>query len=250
MKVQNVMSKNPVFVREDEFMTRARQLIRDSHFRNLPVVDNARKVIGMITEEEVLKITSTKSNVTVKGFTRECPMITPLDDIRDVAMKMINVKMGGLPVVMSSQDMELVGMISMMDVFKNIDLNKIPHKKVKEIMTSKVKVCSQKDSVSKVWANILELGYSGFPVVRGKNELVGMITRQDIIRAGCARRGKESPPVEKMMSTPVYSVTPETTIKDAVSLMMEHDIGRLPVERKGKLVGIVDRYDLTEAVIR
>ncbi|MDD3421032.1 MAG: CBS domain-containing protein [Methanocellales archaeon] len=249
MKVQNIMSKNPVFVKEDEFMTRARQLIRDSHFRSLPVVDNARKVTGIITEEEVLKITSTKSNVTVKGFTRDCPIVTPLCDIRDVAMTMANVKMGGLPVVRSSQDRELVGMVSMVDIFKNIDLDKVPNKEVKEIMTSKVKAFSPKDPVSKVWANIIELGYSGFPVIKSKREIIGMITRQDIIRAGCARSGNESPSVEKIMSTQIYSVDPDATIKEAALMMMKHDIGRLPVEKNGKLVGIVDRYDLTEAVI-
>ena len=167
MKVQSIMSKNPVFVRDDEFITRARQLIRDSHFRSLPVIDDAHKVTGMITEEGVLKITSTKSNVTVKGFTRYCPIVTPLCNIRDAAMTMVNVKMGGLPVVRSSQD----------------------------------------------------------------RELLGMITRQDIIRSGCARSGKEAPPVEKIMSTHVYSVTPEDTIKEAVLMMMKHDIGRLPVEK-------------------
>jgi len=242
------MSQNPVFIKDTEFMTKARQLIRDYHFRSLPVVDNARKVIGMITEEDVLKITSTKSNVTVEGFARKCPMITPLDDIRDVAIKMINIKMGGLPVVKSSQDGKLVGMISMVDIFKKINLDKIPHKRVKEIMTSKVKVCSPKGPVSKVWANILELGYSGFPVVRGKNELIGMVTRQDIIKVGCARMGRESPPVEKIMSTPSYTVHPGASLKDAIKLMLAHDIGRLPVVEDDKLVGIVDRYDLIGAI--
>ncbi len=250
MKVQSIMSKNPVFVKDDEFMTKARQLIRDSHFRSLPVIDDARKVTGIITEEDVLRITSTKSNVTVKGFTRDCPIVTPLCDIRDAARTMANVKMGGLPVVRSSQDRELLGMISMVDIFRNIDLDKIPNKEVREIMTSKVKAFSPKDPVSKIWANILELGYSGFPVIKSKKEVVGMITRQDIIKAGCARSGKEAPPVEKIMSTHVYSVTPEDTIKEAALMMMKHDVGRLPVEKNGKLAGIVDRYDLTEAVIR
>ncbi|HIH36438.1 MAG TPA: CBS domain-containing protein [Methanocellales archaeon] len=250
MNVQSIMSKNPVFIKDDEFMTRARQLIRDSHFRSLPVVDNARKVTGIITEEDVLKITSTKSNVTVKGFTRECPIVTPLCDIRDVAMTMANVKMGGVPVVRSPQDRELLGMVSMVDIFKNIDLDKVPNKEVKEIMTSKVKAFSPKDPISKVWSNIIELGYSGFPVINSKREIVGMITRQDIIRAGCARSGNESPPVEKIMSTQIHSVDPDATIKEATLMMMKHDIGRLPVEKNGKLVGIVDRYDLTEAVIR
>ena len=73
MKVKSIMSKNPVFIRDDEFMTRARQLIRDSHFRSLPVIDNARKVIGMITEEEVLKISGDGGDIDVKKLDLKFP---------------------------------------------------------------------------------------------------------------------------------------------------------------------------------
>ena len=50
-----------------------------------------------------------------------------------------------------------------------------------------------------------------------------------------------------------YSGCPDglDTIEDAVRLMLEKDIGHLPiVDNKGRLVGIVDREDILKALIK
>ncbi len=68
MIVEEVMTKNPVFLHDTDFMTHARQVMRDQYKRTLPVVDSKKKVIGILTEKDILNIYSTKSNVTVEGF--------------------------------------------------------------------------------------------------------------------------------------------------------------------------------------
>ena len=53
--------------------------------------------------------------------------------------------------------------------------------------------------------------------------------------------------VRYRMSTDVITITPDTTIVDAMLLLRENDIGRLPVvDKKGALVGIVTDSDLSE----
>lgn len=47
MIVKEIMSENPVYVTENDFITHARQLIRDRYFRSLPVVDKQNRVIGI-----------------------------------------------------------------------------------------------------------------------------------------------------------------------------------------------------------
>lgn len=258
IKVRDVMSTNPVFIKHTEFITKARQLIRDYHFRSLPVVDDKKRVVGILTRQDVLKVTSTKSNVTVSGFTMKCPTITPDMDVLEVAKVMLTAKLGRVPVTKSAQDRTLVGVISIVDIFRHINLEKMPVKTVGEVMSTDVKVCHPNDPISKVWANMDEFGYSGIPVVK-RGKLIGMVTRQNIIKAGYARIGKEdehggrissSPPVEKIMSTPVYIVHLETSLKEAIELMLAHDIGRLPVVENDKLVGIVDRYDLIKGYLK
>ncbi len=262
MKVKDVMTKNPVFIHDTEFMTHARQLMRDRHFRTVPVVDNKNRVIGILTEKELLNIYSTKSNVTVEGFTSEFPFVYPDMDMMQAARLMIEAGIGRVPVLKSGQDMTLVGILSIVDIFRNLDLDKIPSKKISkitisEIMTTDVKTCSPKDNVAKVWLNMKETGFSGFPVVRN-DELIGMVTRRNIINAGYARieredeqgtRSSMSPPVEKIMSTPAYSLTPETSLKEAIQAFLKLDVGRLSVVNGGKLAGIVDRSDIIKAFI-
>jgi CBS domain-containing protein len=257
MKVKNVMTKNPVFIHDTEFMTHARQLMRDRHFRTVPVVDNKNRVIGVLNEKELLNIYSTKSNVTVEGFMSEFPFVYPDMDMMQAARLMIEAGIGRVPVLKSGQDMTLAGILSMVDIFRNLDLEKIPSKKISEVMTTDVKTCSPKDNVAKVWLNMKETGFSGLPVVRN-GELIGMVTRRNIINAGYARieredeqgtRSSMSPPVEKIMSTPAYSLTTETSLKDAVQAFMKLDVGRLSVVNGGKLTGIVDRSDIIKAFI-
>lgn len=257
MKVKDVMTRNPVFINESDYMTHARQLMRDRHFRTVPVVDNKNRVIGILTEKELLNIYSTKSNVTVEGFTSEFPFVYPDMDMMQAARLMIEAGIGRVPVLKSGQDMTLVGILSIVDIFRNLNLDKIPSKKISEIMTTEVKTCSPKDNIAKVWLNMKETGFSGLPVVKS-GELIGMVTRRNIIKAGYARieredeqgtRSSMAPPVEKIMSTPAYSLTPETSLKEAIQAFLKLDVGRLSVVNGGKLAGIVDRSDIIKAFI-
>ncbi len=257
MKVKDVMTKNPVFLHGSDYMTHARQVMRDRHYRTLPVLDAKSRVIGILTEKELLNIYSTKSNVTVEGFTSEFPFVYPDMDIMPTAKLMIEAGLGRVPVLKSGQDMTLVGILSIVDIFRNMKLDRIPSKTVSEVMTTDVKTCSPKDSIAKVWLNMKETGFSGLPVVKN-DELIGMVTRRNIINAGYARIEREdeqgtkstmSPPVEKIMSTPAYFLSPEASLKEAIQTFLKLDVGRLSVVNGGKLVGIVDRNDIIKAFV-
>lgn len=257
MKVKDVMTKNPVFLQDSDFMTQARQVMRDRHFRTMPVIDAKKRVVGILTEKELLNIYSTKSNVTVQGFTSEFPFVYPEMDMMEAAKLMIEADMGRVPVLKSGQDMTLAGLLSIVDIFRNLKPEKIPPKKLHEIMSTDVRTLSPKDNIAKAWMNMKETGFSGFPVIKN-GELVGMVTRRNIINAGYARIEREdnqgtkstmSPAVEKIMSTPAYSLSSESTIAEAIQAFLKLDVGRISITNDGKLVGIVDRNDIIKAFI-
>jgi acetoin utilization protein AcuB len=54
--------------------------------------------------------------------------------------------------------------------------------------------------------------------------------------------------IEEFMTRKVITVSPETKLVDAQSIMEEKHIRRLPVVDDGKLVGIITRSDLTESM--
>ena len=56
--------------------------------------------------------------------------------------------------------------------------------------------------------------------------------------------------VSEIMSKPLITVTPNTSVKDAVALMDQKNIRRLPVvDYKGQMVGIITGKDVFKAVI-
>ena len=256
MTVGEIMSKDAVYVKEDEFITHARQLMRDHFLRGLPVVDESNRVIGILSDQDILNIKSTKSNVTVGGYARQCPTITPDMDVLDAASLLLDAKQHRVPVVTSTSDRTLVGILSDVDILKKIHPTKKSPKTAGKIMVTRVLTCHPEESVAKVWSNMLEWDYTGIPVVSHTNEAMGMVTRRDIIKAGFARvglgethdtRSGEAPKVEKIMSTPAYTITEDTLIRKAIEMILHYDIGRLIVVNNKRVVGIVDRFDLLHA---
>ena len=49
------------------------------------------------------------------------------------------------------------------------------------------------------------------------------------------------------MSTPPITVSPSDEIRKAMEIIVERNIGRLPVVENGRLVGIVSRDDIVKA---
>lgn len=251
--VHEIMNRHPVSINANDYMTHARQLMRDHHYRTLPVIDDGGRVLGIITEQDILKISSTKSNVTVRGYITETPVITGDMDIRQAARIIVQAGLTRIPVTPSEGERTLGGLISIVDIFNNLDPSKVPDRPVGEVMSTSVETCRPDDSLSKIWMGMMREGFSAFPVVDKHNKPMGMVTRYDIIRFGGIRIGREnehgtrgvsSSRVERIMSTPPYTITPDVSTRDAIEMMIRLDVGRLCVVGPEKLVGIVDRYDI------
>jgi acetoin utilization protein AcuB len=93
------------------------------------------------------------------------------------------------------------------------------------------------------------LRFRHFLVKDESGKLVGLISDHDIVRCF----GLDDQPTEErlaqltaeqIMSTELVAVAPETTITDAVDLMLEHGINSLPVLVDQHPVGIVTSTDL------
>jgi CBS-domain-containing membrane protein len=112
---------------------------------------------------------------------------------------------------------------------------------------------------------------SAVPVMNDKGVLVGIVSEGDLIRrveTGTERHrswwlelltGNETLAHEFVMSharaasdvmtRPVVSVTPDTSLADIASLLEKHRIKRVPVTVNGKTVGIVSRANLIQALV-
>lgn len=111
----------------------------------------------------------------------------------------------------------------------------------RDIMSSPVKTISKDISMEEAGRIMLRYGHTGMPVVEGE-KMVGVISRRDVDKARIHNLGHA--PVKGFMTTSVLSVAPDTPVSEVQHLMVEHDVGRLPVVSEGRLVGIVSRTDI------
>jgi CBS domain-containing protein len=118
--------------------------------------------------------------------------------------------------------------------------------KVKDVMTPDPKAISITESLAdaarKMWGN----DCGALPIIRDGRKVVGMITDRDICMATAMRdRIPSRISIEEVMNGKIYSATPEGEVADALRMMREHKIRRLPVlNAEGELEGIVSMNDI------
>ena len=119
-----------------------------------------------------------------------------------------------------------------------------PHM-VRDIMSYPVKTVSPETKLGEVEQILLRYGHTGVPVTVDQR-LVGIISRRDVDKA--IKHGLQHAPVKGFMTTKVLTVDVEAPWEEVQRMMVQHDIGRLPVVEEGNLVGIVSRSDVLRLV--
>lgn len=116
---------------------------------------------------------------------------------------------------------------------------------VKEVMTTVVCTVRKNDSVHNLAKRLVEYGV-GSAVVIENGTPVGIVTEKDLISKIVARNKVPSEvSVEEVMSQPVITINPNTSLREAARIMMKRGIRRLPVvNNSGELVGIITDNDI------
>jgi CBS domain-containing protein/anti-sigma regulatory factor (Ser/Thr protein kinase) len=119
--------------------------------------------------------------------------------------------------------------------------------KISEVMTRDVKTVAPDLPMRNV-LEILRMGrISGVPVIQN-NEMVGILSIEDIVRA--MQKNDLASPVEKYMSSRVVSVNAYDSVVKAIETFSTNRKGRLPVvDENGKLVGIITKGDITRGIL-
>lgn len=229
-------------------VTKARKMLRDDVFRELYVADHKKNLAGYIDITDVLRITSTKSNVTIDGFLKDAPSVGPDDSIEGAVVAIKSFKTDSAAVI--GPDRGLVGAVLLSDLFPVIINRRNLQGRVSDFMTKKVMTCCPEDPLQKVYTTIIECGYNALPVV-SKNRLVGIISRRDLLMEGRLRPSighSAETPVGDVMKKQVIAVSPADSVQYAADLLVRYNIGRLPVLDENHVAGILDRHDVLAGV--
>ncbi len=113
------------------------------------------------------------------------------------------------------------------------------------LMSYPVRTITPDTSVNDAAKLMLRYGHSGLTVVED-GQVVGMISRRDVDRARYHELGHA--PVRGYMTRAVVTLMRDTPLPEIERIMIERDVGRLPVMDNGRLVGIVTRGDVLRAI--
>ena len=109
---------------------------------------------------------------------------------------------------------------------------------VKDLMTKKVLTVDTQKTVFEA-AQLMGQKEVGDVIVLDTEMPIGIVTERDIVRRVVAKKKPGTTKVSEVMSTPLITISPDASIKEAARTMVNHRIRRLPVLKEHKLVGIL-----------
>ena len=122
MRIQNILAtKGPevITIKPDETLREAIALLSKFNIGGLLVVDDARGLIGIITERDIIRQAAKSENLFAQPIhevmTTEVVVATPDDEVESVARTMTEKHFRHLPIMDQGR---LIGMVSIGDVVK------------------------------------------------------------------------------------------------------------------------------------
>ena len=121
--------------------------------------------------------------------------------------------------------------------------------KVQQVMQTNLVTVTPKTSVYEAAKLMDEENVGTVLIVGEQKKLLGMITdRQLVTRVIAHKRDLGTTTVDEIMTKWPMTIFPESTCKEALDIMGDYGYRRLPVEKDGKLVGIISMSDLAPVV--
>ena len=115
--------------------------------------------------------------------------------------------------------------------------------RVSEIMTGAAVTDRPEDTLAeaarKMWRQ-----QTGSLLVLDGEDLVGIVTERDVLKAVAVGMNLEETRISEVMSKDLVTVGPGTSLREAAKLMTDRWIRHLPVVDAGRLVGVVSQRDL------
>lgn len=274
MYVKDVMHTTVTTVTPETRVSAVYQLMTmgGRRMRHFPVVTDDGRLTGIVTDRDLRRAAASDaapmaayewSYLLDKLYVRDImtPEVVTVHDMTPVAEAgqiFLQKKFGCLPVVRDRHT--LVGMLTVTDLLRAYIAQPDVGSRtdVRNMMQTPVLTATPTMSLAEVQRLMHHNNIRHVPVVSGKR-LVGIITDRDLREAlpspaTTLTRGEiayrlETTPIRACMTKEVVWAGPETTMVDAARLLVERQIGCVPIVDHNTLVGIVTELDCLRAFL-
>lgn len=134
-----------------------------------------------------------------------------------------------------------------------------PLSRVADVMSRQVKTVTPDMTVLQAWQRLGQEGVGQAPVITGDGELVGLLTRAELLHLDrlpepdaptLVWRALLMQPVSAVMLSPVPAVSEETDLRRVARVLLDTRYPGLPVvSEEGQVVGFISRSDILRAVV-
>ncbi len=189
--------------------------------------------------------------------TRDVKTIPPRSTIMNALRTMVKCNFRRMPIA-DAGTKRLEGIISATDLVNyfgggekhrivmerfNGNLSAAVNEYVDEIMVRDVVAVDSSSSWQDALELMLERRVGGCPIVDEDDRVVGIITERDMLNYLANHRELDGY-VRDYMTTGVITANPETTIEEAMKMMISKRIRRLPVIKDGILLGLITAREI------
>ena len=119
---------------------------------------------------------------------------------------------------------------------------------VRDLMTTRLVATSPDEPVADAAAAMVRQKVGSALIMQGRF-LTGILTERDVLRAAASGSDLTHSPVSAWMTKDPEQASPDTTVEDAIQLMLLHGFRHLPVLEGREVRGVVSLRDLAAARI-
>ncbi len=255
--VQEFYSEGFQTVNQNDLLKSCLHMLKKEKPSAVVVVDGKGNYKGIVSSSMIDKSQIDETKTRVKRVMQPAPKLQITDSLVKAARLMIQTNFSKIPVFERDQ---IKGIITDEQTIHGAVMQNWGENEISTIQTKNPMSLKPSDNVGKVRAMFRKHKISHMPIIDDK-KLVGIISQQDLLDFSTKprfrqtrgdRKGEKEEmtnvPVESVMVSPVITVPPTTTLKDAEKKMHDNNIGSLIIKEGEKLLGIVTRTDFLEPI--
>ena len=243
-------------------------------FRRLPIADaGTNRLKGIVTSQDIVDfLGGGKRHLIVKNrfkgnllsavnasiseiMEENVVSLNEKDSLKDALSIMIKENIGGIPI--TDREGRVSAIISERD-FVFLVSGIVTGKTVNDYMSRNIVTAPSDMSVGTATKSMINNGFRRLPIIKD-NVLIGIITASDIMRflgsgnifdklvTGNAKEVFEVP-IRTLIRRDVVFIRPDVDLGEAASIMLQKNVGSLPVLEDGELKGIITERDFVRAM--
>jgi CBS domain-containing protein len=257
VSAKDIFSKGFNSVQDSDTLSRCLEAFKKGMPPVLAVLDEKGKYKGMITRRAILRSRLDPTTTKVKNLMKVAPAVSAETSLSALAKLMIGSGVRQLPLVEKNQ---ILGFVTDEDVIHAAVSGEWGSGMIELVMTRVPHTLESNRSIGAVLSLMREYEISHVPVMES-GKLVGIVSIQDILQSIFWPQRRQTTgdivgekietlgvSAKGIMASPVITVEPKTSLRDAEGKMHKHEISCLCVVSGERLVGIVTKLDFMESI--